>query len=104
MKIWLDDQYDDENTSSRAIPKGYVGAHSVNEVKSLIEDAESRGEEIEMLDLDNDLGDYSEDGGDGHKLLEWLIERETFYPINIHSMNTVEKENMIRTINRYWPR
>lgn len=103
MKIWLDDQID-SGLEKRKAPKGYVGAHSVNEVKKLIIEAESKNEEIELLDLDNDLGDYNFDGGDGNKLLEWLIERGTFYPIELHTMNVVERENMLRTINRYWPK
>lgn len=103
MKIWLDDQIDD-NIESRKVPKGYAGAHSVNEAIKLIEDCERRNEAIELLNLDNDLGDYNYDGGDGNKLLNWLIERKTFYPIELHTMNVVEKENMLRTINRYWPK
>ena len=43
MKIWLDDV--------RSAPNGYVLAHSVNEAIALIEDAERRGEEIEVLDF-----------------------------------------------------
>ena len=103
MKIWLDDQID-SGLDKRKAPKGYVGAHSVNEAKKLIIEAESKNEEIELLDLDNDLGDYNFDGGDGNKLLDWLIERGTFYPIELHTMNVVERENMLRTIRKYWPK
>ena len=56
MKIWLDDL--------RPVPQGYEGAKSVNEAIALIEEAEGRGVEIEVLDLDHDLGDYYSDGGD----------------------------------------
>lgn len=95
MKIWVDDL--------RTIPEGYVGAHSVNEAITLIEKAESNGEEIEVLDLDHDLGDYAHDGGDAIKLLDYLAERETFYPIAIHTANPVGRANMQRMIARYWP-
>lgn len=95
MKIWLDDE--------RAVPDGYVGAHSVNEVKRLVEHCEANGIPIELIDCDNDLGQYYPDGGDGHKILPWLIERETFYPIKIHTMNVVERQNMELTLERYWP-
>lgn len=103
-KIWLDDLYDDEESTYRRTPIGYTPAHSVNEAKRLIEEFEQKGEVIELLDLDNDLGIYEPDGGDGHKLLDWLIERETFYNIQIHTSNVVEKEKMLKTIERYWPK
>ncbi|MBO5925794.1 MAG: hypothetical protein J6Q52_06030 [Clostridia bacterium] len=94
MKIWLDDV--------RIPPSGYVLAHSVNEAIDYILSAESVGEEIEVIDCDHDLGDYAVDGGDGIKLLDWLIERGTYYPIALHTANPVGRENMMRTIRRYW--
>ena len=94
MKIWLDDV--------RPAPSGYMLAHSVNEAIDYILSAESKGEEIELIDCDHDLGDYAVDGGDGIKLLDWLVERETYYPIALHTANPVGRENMLRTIRRYW--
>lgn len=94
MKIWLDD--------IRPVPEGYVGARSVNETIRLIEDAESKGVEIEILDLDHDLGDFASDGGDAIKILDFLVERETYYPIAIHTSNPVGRANMERMINRFW--
>ncbi len=94
MKIWLDD--------IRPVPYGYEGAKSVNEAISMIMEAEENGEEIELLDLDHDLGDYYPDGGDAIKLLDWLAERETFYPVEIHTSNPVGRANMERMIARYW--
>ena len=35
------------------------------------------------------LGDYAYDGGDAIKLLDYLAERETFYPVEIHTANPV---------------
>ena len=70
MKIWLDDL--------RPAPWGYESARSVNEAKTLIREAERNGIEIEVLDLDHDLGDFASQGGDAIKLLDWLAERETF--------------------------
>ena len=81
MKLWLDDL--------RPVPYGYEGAKSVNEAKKLIQEAEHNGIEIEALDLDHDLGDYADQGGDAIRLLEWLAERETFYPVEIHTANPV---------------
>ena len=58
---------------------------------------------IELLDLDYDLGDYAQYGGDAIKILDYLAERETFYPIAIHTANPVGRANMERMIERYWP-
>ncbi len=94
MKIWLDDLRD--------VPAGYKWAHSVNEAIKLINDAEANGEEIELLDLDHDLGDFASDGGDAIKILDYLAERETFYPVKIHTANPVGHQNMQRMIDRFW--
>ena len=94
MRIWLDDL--------RPAPRGYESVKSVNEAISLILEAEESGEIIEMIELDHDLGDYYPDGGDAIKLLDWLAERETFYPVAIHTANPVGRANMERMIERYW--
>ena len=94
MKIWLDDV--------RPAPDGYVLCLSVNEAQRAVEEAERTGEAIEVLDLDHDLGDYFPDGGDGIKLLDWLCERGTFYPIALHTANPVGRDNMLRLIRRHW--
>ena len=95
MKIWVDDL--------REVPKGYIGTKSVNETISLIEKLEKDGEQIELIDLDHDLGDYVSQGGDAIKILDFLAERGTFYPIAIHTANPVGRANMERMIQRYWP-
>ena len=92
--IYLDDLRD--------TPSGYVRTHSVNETIKLIEKLEQQNTEIVLLDLDHDLGDYASDGGDAIKLLDWLVERNTLYPIKIHTMNGVGRDNMQRMIDRYW--
>lgn len=91
MKIWLDD--------IRPAPEGYIWCKSVNSAKKVIESA--RGV-ISLLDIDHDLGDYAYDGGDGIKLLDWLVETQRFYPIRIHTMNPVGRENMVLLVKRYW--
>ena len=95
MKIWIDDL--------RPVPTGYIGTKSVNETIALIEACERSGEPIELIDLDHDLGDYASDGGDAIKLLDYLVEHEKFYPIEVHTANPVGRANMIRVIKRYWP-
>ena len=94
MKIWLDDL--------RPAPHGYVLAKSVNAAISTVIVAESNGENIEVIDCDHDLGDYYGDGGDGIKLLDWLCERGTLYPIALHTANPVGRANMQRMLDRYW--
>ena len=94
MKLWLDDL--------RPVPYGYEGAKSVNEEKKLIQEAEHNGIEIEALDLDHDLGDYADQGGDAIRLLDWLAERGTFYPVEIHTATPVGRANMERILARYW--
>ena len=53
-----------------------------------------------MLDLDHDLGDFASQGGDAIKLLDWLAERETFYPVEIHTANPVGRANMESVLAR----
>ena len=60
------------------------------------------GIEVEVLDLGHDLGDFANQGGDAIKLLDWLAERETFYPVEIHTANPVGRANMESVLARYW--
>lgn len=91
MKIWLDD--------IRPAPEGYKWVKSVNEVKRLINQFYK---EIEVIDCDHDLGDYAVDGGDGIKLIDWLVETKNFLPIKLHTANPVGRNNMQLTLDRYW--
>mgnify|MGYP000054489106 CR=1 FL=1 len=75
MKIWLDDL--------RPAPWGYESARSVNEAKTLIREAEKNGIEIEVLDLDHDLGDFANQGGDAIKLLDWLVFTVTLFALPV---------------------
>lgn len=99
MKLWIDDV--------RPAPDGYQWIKSVNEAKEIIEIREIVVEisgdnyyAIELIDIDHDAGDYAKDGGDYIKLLDWLEETGRNYPIRIHSMNVVGRENM-RVIIRH---
>ena len=100
----------------RPAPKGYVWCNSVNEAINTIKLREARIENIlreytpsemrmkdlsiEVIDIDNDAGEYAQYGGDYIKLLDWLEETGRNYPIHIHSMNPVDVENMRRIIQR----
>ena len=91
MKIWVDD--------IRPAPRDYASARSVNEAKNAIEYFEEWFR-VELIDIDHDAGDYVHDGGDYIKLLDWLEETGRNYPIRIHSMNPVGRENMRAIIKR----
>jgi hypothetical protein len=100
MKLWVDDV--------REAPQGYRWVRSVYEAKVVIRNHEtmlkaSGGKvryQIELIDIDHDAGDFVSDGGDYIKLLDWLEETGRNYPIRIHSMNPVGRENMRAIIQR----
>jgi hypothetical protein len=95
MFIWLDD--------IRPMPDDFTHhAHSVNEAINIIEQAEYLDEDVELISLDHDLGDYACDGGDGICLLDWLVERNTLYPVVFHTANPVGRANMQRMKDRFW--
>ena len=125
MKLWVDDV--------RPAPNMYVWLKSVDEAKECIEFLEGQlarvsaelrpysGNNIEIIDIDHDAGDYSrfggdyiklldwldhdagdytKDGGDYIEILNWLEETGRNYPIRIHSMNPVGVQNMRAIIQR----
>ena len=103
MKLWVDDV--------RPAPEGYIWIKSVRLGKWAIEKCEwanqyakekgLRGQMVvELIDIDHDAGDYAKDGGDYIKLLDWLEETNRNYPVRIHSMNPVGRENMRAIIRR----
>ena len=83
MKLWIDD--------NRVAPKGYIWCKSVNEAIAFIE---QNYDAIELIDIDHDAGDYAYDGGDYIRVLDWLEFMGLNYPIRIHSMNSVGRQNM----------
>lgn len=96
--LWVDDIRKPPNETD------YIWAKSVNEAKQEIQDIEfycqADGTDwlaICLIDIDHDAGNYAKDGGDYIKLLDWLEETGRNYPIRIHSMNNVGRQNM-RTI------
>lgn len=94
MKIWLDDL--------RPAPEGWQWCQSVCDASILIRFAEDEGDVIELISLDHDMGDQAYDGGDGIKLMDWLLDRGTLYPLEFHTANPVGRENMERMYRRYW--
>ena len=68
--------------------------------KGIIQYWEKHFKPLEVIDIDHDAGDYAGMGGDYIKLLDWLEETGRNYPIRIHSMNPVGRENMRAIIQR----
>lgn len=94
MKLWVDDV--------RPAPDGYVWLRTTEEARTCIRIYERTPEltQIELIDIDHDAGDFAHLGGDYIKLLDWLEETGRNYPIRIHSMNPVGRENMRAIIRR----
>lgn len=93
IKIWIDD--------IRTPPsKDWVWIKSVNTAKRYISMTSSYGVTDIILSVDHDAGDYASEGGDYIELLDWLAETGRNYPIHIHSMNVVGRENMQRIVRR----
>lgn len=93
MKLWIDDV--------RPAPEGYYWLRTVIDAKFLIESlGDSFANQIELIDIDHDAGDYASDGGDYIRLLDWLEETGRSYPIRIHSQNPVGVANMRAIIER----
>ena len=96
VKLYVDD--------IRSTPDRFTHrAHSVNEAISMIEQFEKNGDVIELISLDHDAGAYHKDGGDFINILDYLVERQKFYPVTFHTANPVGRENMRRIVNKHWP-
>ena len=63
MKLFLDD--------SRFPPPGYKLVRTVDDLKKFVKKFQ---EEIESIDIDYDMGIYSEFGGNGEDFIKWLEE------------------------------
>lgn len=88
MKIWIDD--------IRPIPEGYdVWIKRVDEAIDFIS---IHKDEISLLDLDHDAGDYFCYGGDYIKILDWMEEKGISIPISIHSGNPYGVQRMWQII------
>ena len=94
MRLWIDDV--------RPAPEGYIWCTTVDFAKKMIQWGEIFYGEPEILDMDHDAGEYAQYGGDYIKLMDWLVERGTLYPLAFHSQNCVGMENMKRMYRRYW--
>ena len=92
IKIWVDDV--------RPAPFGYMNAYTTNIAINIIKLAVENEIDIEILDIDHDVGVWAYDGGDYIKILDWMERNQISIPIRIHSMNPVGVENMRRIIQK----
>src|SRR3989344_4205170 len=96
MKIYLDDQaYTDRIGWA---PKGWVIATNPEEFKKIINEAVEKGDSIEAIDFDNDLGKELE----GKHLLNWLIDNYPEIAIEAelltHTENIAAKKELLGLI------
>lgn len=92
IKLWVDDL--------RYPPEGYIWITSVNTAKQVIALVEEAGAVIELIDLDHDAGHMAGDGGDYIQIMNWLETTGRIYPIRIHTMNSVGRQNMKAIIRK----
>ena len=95
MKLWIDDVREPPSWNTDL----WHWCRSVNDAINAIEYFD-KWFKVELIDIDHDAGDYANDGGDYIKLLDWLEETDRNYPIRIHSMNPIGRENMRAIIRR----
>ena len=96
MKLWIDDV----RPAPGDMFHEWIWCRTVELAKMLIEAQEKDDKPVELIDIDHDAGEFAIYGGDYIKLLDWLEETNRNYPIRIHSMNPVGRENMRRIIER----
>lgn len=90
-KLWLDD--------CRHAPEGWTWHFHVDDMIDDIRWLMSHREAIEIISLDNDLGDREKEG---YKVLDWLesLQKPIDFSIHIHSANPVARERMRAIIRR----
>lgn len=89
-KLWLDDDLNNPDAPERHTPEGFFGAATSEEAIALVE--EHGFENLELMDLDHDLGTYP-DGSErtAKTFVKWLYENYPDGPVpdfRIHSKNT----------------
>ena len=92
MKYWIDDERPAPDAS-------YVHLHTVyealDELMWLQNDAPN-WLRVEVIDLDHDAGEFSDEGGDYIEILKAMEENGWKYPVAFHTMNPVGRANMQR--------
>ena len=96
--LWIDDVRDSPQFTYKNINVKWTRVRSVEEAKYCIQYMESIGHPYDIISTDHDAGEFGPP--DYIKILDWLEETGRNYPIRIHSMNVVGRENMRRIIQR----
>ena len=98
ISIFLDDL--------RQTPKGFERTYTVPETINLIQNCQEKHVEIDVLSLDNDLGDGE---AEGYTILDWMEEQffeDESFPlpkkIVVHSDNAAARERMETVIARLY--
>jgi len=92
MKIYLDDE--------RQTPPGFIRTYTVEETIQLLIENEGK---IDILSLDNDLGDGFLEG---YRVMDWIEEKvftENYKPpttMLVHSANPQGRKRMLTIIDR----
>ena len=96
LKLWVDDIRTPPSPG-----EDWVHVRSTHDAIGVIKGIEKNPyEQLVLIDLDHDAGDYVLQGGDYIEILNWLERTKRTYPIHIHSMNPVGVQNM-RAIIRH---
>ena len=90
-KLWLDD--------CRPAPEDWTWHFHVDDMIDDIRWLMSHGKTIEIISLDNDLGEQEKEG---YKVLDWLesLQKPIDFSVHIHSANPVARERMRAIIRR----
>lgn len=92
MNLWLDDM--------RIGPDDWACAKGVNQAIEIM-----KTQKIEYASLDHDLGIWASEGGDGYRLIQWMIENDCWPTkgVRVHSSNPVGVQRMISDLTLYGP-
>lgn len=104
IRIWLDDEADDEGKTYRKTPPGYTPIKTADHFRTIVKQCVEKGVRIAAIDFDNDLGIKGAEN-EGNGLLKWMLAE---YPeiflgdieLRVHSMNVEEKRKMSEETDR----
>lgn len=104
IRIWLDDEADDEGKTYRKTPEGYTPIRTPDEFRATVMRCIEQGVRIAAIDFDNDLGVKGAEN-EGNGLLKWMLREypEIFLDdieLRVHSLNVEEERKMREEVDR----
>lgn len=102
---YLDDIRPIDIDFDKQYAKFIIKCTSVNELIANVQNDIQNNITNIFFDLDHDLGNYANDGGDAIKFIDWLIENHRNikdFGFHFHSANPVGVNNMRNAIGKYW--